>query len=151
MKTKTMQDIQHSLAALLVYVEAVHGFTNAISTNLEISQTVGGCSKALFRMQIQGLKYLELLENGIVVDAGSVLPAGTYRIGPNTIKESYGTLHAAGSLYFVSDDFSECITQIEIVACAGRANNITKESPAYKRFLQMYADAETDRLQKMIQ
>ena len=151
MKTKTMKDIKSTMAALLEYVEAVGKFTNAITCSLVISDSVGDCPKAVFRLHVRGTTYLKMLDDGIVVDAGSVLPAGTYRIGPNTIKESFGTLHADGCLYFVGDDCAECYPQIEITACASKASSLSSESQAYRPFLKMYADAEQDRLEKMLQ
>ena len=155
MKTKTMKDIQATLADLLEFVQAVQSITNALSVQIEIKTEVFRNSTSAIRLQINGTTYLQMLDAGLDIGGDGHLPAGNYRIGPNMIKEIDGTLHAAGSLYYTSADgaadYRECITDIEITACSGPASDLSKESPSYRAFLKMYANAEQSRLQKMLQ
>ncbi len=151
MKTETMQDIKNMMANLLQLVGEIHKFTNALSTTLEVKQSNCQCDKLVYSMQVTCTKYLEMLQHGITVPDGSVLPAGTYHIGPNTIKEINGAIHATGCLYFVGNGLQECITQVEITACASRGDHLWKPSPSYKQFFALYAEAEHMRLQQMMQ
>ena len=150
MKIETMQDIKTTMSDLLHYVGEVYSFTDALSSSLEVTQSHRG-SKVLFRMQIKGTKYLQLLQDGITVAEGSVLPAGTYWIGPSKIQMVRGALHATGSLYFDGSDLQECITEIELVACSSPGDEYTGACPSYRQFLALYAKAEQARLQEMVQ